>query len=219
MSELVPAEEHGHIRRTFAVLSVMALLLLPACGGDETNGGAGPEATTTETDTTGPVSPSPTPTDAPGTPLMWPTTAVVVPHTGSVPPVPTLVDVRVGAHPEGGCDRVAFEFEGLPGYSVGYQPEIAYDGLGEPVDLDGEAFIQLVFNPAQAHDDGNSTLPAPLVEPVDVDFAALTAYVLNGDFEGYVSVALGLTQKVGFNVEQHEVAGGHYVVYIDVARP
>jgi hypothetical protein len=109
---------------------------------------------------------------------------------------------------------------GCPGYQVGYRSEIAYDGSGAPADLEGDAFIQVVFNPAQAHDDaGQSTLSSPPVEPVEVDFATLESYVLNGDFEGYVSVALGLDEKVGFNVEQFRMANGHDVVYVDVARP
>lgn len=208
------------MRRMLTLLSVIALLLLAACGDDEPDGEARSEAIATDA-TVPPVIPSPTPTEAVATPPNWPTTEVVVPHTGDVLPVPTLVDVRVGAHPEGGYDRVAFEFDGrLPGYRVGYQPEISYDGTGDPVDLDGEAFIQLVFYPAQAHDDdGNSTLPDPLVEPVNVDFAALTSYVINGDFEGYVSAALGVTEKAGFKVQQHQTADGHYVVYVDIARP
>jgi hypothetical protein len=57
------------------------------------------------------------------------------------------------------------------------------------------------------------------VQPVEVDFATLESYVLNGDFEGYVSVALGLDDKVGFNVEHFQMANGHDVVYVDVARP
>jgi hypothetical protein len=141
---------------------------------------------------------------------------VAVPFRGQVPPLPTLVAIRVGAHPEGGYDRAAFEFDGLPGCQVRYQSEITYDGSGAPVDLDGDAFI----NPAQAHDDaGQSTLPSPPVEPVEVDFATLEAYVLNGDFEGYVSVALGLEEKVGFTVGHLRMANGHDVVYVDVARP
>ncbi|MFW6204533.1 MAG: AMIN-like domain-containing (lipo)protein, partial [Actinomycetota bacterium] len=98
----------------------------------------------------------------------------------------------MGTHPEGGYDRIALEFEGLPGYRIGYQSRIIYDGSGKTVDLDGSAFLQLVFHPAQAHDEaGDSTLESPPVDPVGVGYPALQAYVLNGDFEGYVSVALG----------------------------
>jgi hypothetical protein len=212
------------MRRFLTLLSVIALLGLSACGDDETDGGAAPTATSTVTVTDEPsstASPKPTssPAKAPTPQLQWPTADVTVPYSGQVPPVPTLVAIRVAAHPEGGYDRAAFEFEGLPGYQVGYQSEIAYDGSGAPVDLEGDAFIQVVFNPAQAHDDaGQSTLSSPPVEPVEVDFATLESYVLNGDFEGYVSVALGLDEKVGFNVESFRMANGHQVVYVDVAR-
>jgi hypothetical protein len=126
----------------------------------------------------------------------------------------------VGSHPDDGYDRVALEFDELPGYEIGYRDDIVYDGSGEPVDLTGSAFIQLVFTPAQAHDDeGNSTIDSPPVEPVDVGFAALESYVLNGDFEGYLSVALGLTGEVGFQVGQFRAANGNTVFYIDLARP
>jgi hypothetical protein len=209
------------MRRFLTLISVIALLGLSACGDDETDGGAAPTATSTVTVTDEPSSTtSPKPTSSPTPQLQWPTADVTVPYSGQVPPVPTLVAIRVGAHPEGGYDRAAFEFEGSPGYQVGYRSEIFYDGSGAPVDLEGDAFIQVVFNPAQAHDDaGQSTLSSPPIQPVEVDFATLESYVLNGDFEGYVSVALGLDEKVGFNVEHHQMANGHYVVYVDVARP
>jgi len=153
-------------------------------------------------------------------PPRWPTDDVNVPFRGAVPPTPTLTAVRAGGHPEGGFDRISFEFDGLPGYRAGYQPKIVYDGSGDPVDLDGEAFLQLVFNVAQAHDaQGRPTLN-PVPDPaVTVGYPALVAYVLNGDFEGYVSVALGLRDKVGFKVKQFRQADGDYVIYVDVARP
>jgi hypothetical protein len=57
------------------------------------------------------------------------------------------------------------------------------------------------------------------VEPVDVGFAALGSYVLNGDFEGYLSVALGLNGEIGFRVDQFRAANGNTVIYVDLARP
>ena len=210
------------MRRFLTLISVIALLGLSACGDDETDGGAAPTASSTVTVTDEPNSTaSPKPTSSPaGAPSPAAPVADRRRDGAQVPPVPTLVAIRVGAHPEGGYDRAAFEFEGSPGYQVGYRSEIFYDGSGAPVDLEGDAFIQVVFNPAQAHDDaGQSTLSSPPVQPVEVDFATLESYVLNGDFEGYVSVALGLDDKVGFNVEHFQMANGHDVVYVDVARP
>ncbi|HEX2498472.1 MAG TPA: hypothetical protein VHO00_06690 [Actinomycetes bacterium] len=199
----------------------MALLVpLVACGGDG-SGAAGPTTTVTVTTTAPAESGSPTATGSPSlSPPVWPTRDVSVPFRGKVPPVPTLTDIHVGTHPEGGFDRIAFEFEGLPGYRAGYESEIVYDGSGEPVDLDGDAYLQLVFNPAQAHDEqGRSTLGPTPNKPVRVGYPALAGYVLNGDFEGYVSVALGLSKKLGFNVEQFRQADGDYVIYVDVAWP
>lgn len=205
------------MRRILILISAGALLLA-ACGGGG-GGEAGPAATRTVTVTAEPTSP---PASTPQTvaPPQWPTRDVSAPFAGTVPPVPTLAAVRIGTHPEGGYDRVAFEFDKLPGYTVRYQSKIVYDGSGEPVDLDGAAFIQLVFNPCQAHDDdGNSTLPSELTKPVRAGLPALTSYVLNGDFEGYVSVALGVAKKTGFKVDRFRNTAGNYVVYVDVAYP
>jgi hypothetical protein len=222
----MPANERGDdpvdMRRHRLAVAVVALgiagLPLTACGGNES--GAGPTTTVTATTTAPAGSGSPTATGSPSLAPVWPTGDVKVPFHGTVPPVPTLTAIRVGSHPEGGFDRIVLEFVGLPGYRAGYKSEIVYDGSGEPVDLDGEAFLQLVFNPAQAHDaQGRPTLVPSPDKPVKVGYPALASYVLNGDFEGYVSVALGLSNKLGFNIEQFRQADGDYVIYVDVAWP
>jgi hypothetical protein len=205
------------------ILAAIALMLaiLPAACGDDDSGEPSPSPTpapeTTEPEDGDTTTPSP-PTTEPETPS-WPTDDVSAPFSGTAPTVPVMVDLRVGSHPEDGFDRVAFEFDSLPGYEIGYRTDIVYDGSGEPVDLPGDAFIQLVFNPAQAHDDqGEPTLSDTPVDPVSVDAGTLEAYVLNGDYEGYVSVALGLDEKVGFRVDDFQKENGNYVVYIDIAR-
>lgn len=227
-----PTRRHTRLMRRIWLLAPVLFLLLTACGGGDTDDGAPADgamptgeptppaesATETPDESEAPdATEKPEPTEAAPD---WPTDPVSVAFTGEVPPAPTLVAVRIGAHPDGGYDRIAMEFEGLPGYEVRYQSEISYDGSGEPVDLTGDAFLQLVFNPAQAHDDeGRSTLPGPSVEPVGVGYQALQSYVLNGDFEGYVSIALGLSDKVGFNVAHFGNEAGNDVVYVDVAHP
>jgi hypothetical protein len=210
--------------RLLAVMTATLLLVSPACAGDDTAEPEGPGATTTEPASQAPTqSPdeAPSPTSPPATSpagLQWPTDDVSMAFSGTVPPVPTVVGLRVGTHPTAGYDRVAVEFDVLPGYEIGYREDIVYDGSGEPVDLPGQAFIQLLFTPAQAHDDeGNSTLESPPVEPVEVGFTALQSYVLNGDFEGYVSIALGLTGETGYRVDHFRNDNGNDVFYIDVA--
>lgn len=212
------------MRKSFLLLVGLSLALLPACGDDDGDA-TEPTATATVTVTGEPSEPDTASPIAPGTPPVsppqeWPTDDVVVPFAGTVPPVPRVLGIRVGAHPNGGFDRIAVEFDALPGYRVGYQSEITYDGSGERVDLPGDAFIQLSFQPAQAHDDdGTSTLRSPPIDPVRVDYAALESYVLNGDFEGVVSIGIGLNDRVGFVVRHLERANGNHVVYLDLARP
>ena len=156
-----------------------------------------------------------------GTVPSWPTGATSSPFTGSVPPVPVLVAIRVGAHPEGGYDRISLEFTGqVPGYRATYVQQVVRDGSGAVVSLPGSAFLQLTFTSAQAHDaNGNSTLNPPATNPVTVGFPELRAYVLNGDFEGVVNVALGLTAKDGFHVSELTKSSSDHVIYIDIARP
>ena len=150
----------------------------------------------------------------------WPTATTSSPFAGSVPPVPVLVSVRVGAHPEGGYDRISLEFSGqVPGYRVGYVQQVVRDGSGAAVSMPGSAFLQIVFNDAQAHDaNGNSTLTPSVTTPISVGYPELRSYVLNGDFEGYVSVALGLTAPNGFHVSELTKSATDHVVYVDVAR-
>lgn len=225
---------HGGIMgtRKIAVVATAVALLGSGCGGNDTAEPAAPATTgpaASGSATSGPAQPEPTAGDGTQAPsasvtrpatVDWPTDDVSAPFEGTVPPVPTLIALRVGSHPDDGYDRVALEFDELPGYEIGYRGDVVYDGSGEPVDMPGSAFIQLRFTPAQAHDDeGNSTLDAPPVEPVDVGFAALESYVLNGDFEGYVSIALGLNGELGFRVDHFRAANGNTVFYIDLARP
>jgi hypothetical protein len=150
----------------------------------------------------------------------WPTGATSSPFAGSVPPVPVLVSVRVGAHPEGGYDRISLEFTGqVPGFRAAYVQQVVRDGSGAVVSLPGSAYLQLVFKSAQAHDSsGNPTLRPNPVNPVAVGYPELRSYVLNGDFEGTVSVALGLTARDGFHVSELTKSPTDHVIYVDVAR-
>lgn len=150
----------------------------------------------------------------------WPTATTISPFAGSVPPVPVLVSIRAAAHPEGGYDRISFEFSGqVPGYRVGYAAQVVRDGSGASVSLPGAAFLQLRFTSAQAHDaNGDSTLTPSATNPVTVGDPELRSYVLNGDFEGTVSVALGLAAPHGFHVSELTKSPTDNVVYVDLAH-
>ena len=134
--------------------------------------------------------------------------------------MPVLVAIRTGAHPEGGYDRISFEFSGaVPGYSVAYVQQVVRSGSGAVVQLPGSAFLQLTFRSAQAHDDnGVSTLGGAATNPVTVGDPELTAYVVTGDFEGVVGVALGLAAPDGFHVSELTKSPTDHVISVDIAR-
>ena len=66
---------------------------------------------------------------------------------------------------------------------------------------------------------GIPTLNPPATNPVPVGYPELRSYVLNGDFEGVVNVALGLTAPDGFHVSELTKSSSDHVIYVDVARP
>jgi hypothetical protein len=171
------------------------------------------------------ISPSasvyPVPESGKPTAAAWPTALYQKAFAGTVPPTPTLTAIRVGAHAADGYDRIAFDFTqpSAPGYTVQYVNQVVRDGSGQSVALTGKAFLQIVFNPAAAHNEaGGSTLSSPPTNPVATGYSELKSYVLNGDFEGHVSVALGLAGKNGFHVEEIHRSTNLWTVYIDVRR-
>jgi len=127
-----------------------------------------------------------------------------------VPPVPVLLAIRSAAHPEAGYDRIVFDFQGrLPGYEIKYVPQVLGDGTGDPVAVPGRRFLQVRFEPAQAHTDAG----APTVERTkSFNYPMLRGYTLAGDFEGVVTIGLGLDDTVGYRVG--ELTGR---IYLDVA--
>lgn len=133
-----------------------------------------------------------------------------------VPPGALLVDVRTGLHDE--FDRVVFEFEGgIPGYQVAYvQPPILEDASGLPVEIGGRAFLQVRFNVAAAHDPatGEPTYDGPF--EIVSDMPSLVESQQTGDFEGYLTWVLGLTDAVDVRVTELE---DPFRLAIDVSHP
>src|SRR5690606_24790448 len=74
--------------------------------------------------------------------------------------VAQLVDVRSGWHAASGdqpaFDRIVFEFEAPaeePSWRVGYvEPPVRQDGSGDPVAVEGTAFLELRLTPASGVD-------------------------------------------------------------------
>jgi hypothetical protein len=153
------------------------------------------------------------PTDATETMDATATTDDQVHEAAAAATTPLLVDVRVGGHTT--FDRVVFEFTGArPGHRVRYVPQVFADGTGDPVSLDGRAFIEAVLQPAAAHDDdGNPTLPGPL--PRIVNTAALRDIAAAGDFEAVVTWGIGVAARTPMQVRRLD---GPARIAIDVAH-
>jgi hypothetical protein len=126
-----------------------------------------------------------------------------------------LVEVRSAHHSENAVsyDRLVFEFVGaLPTYSIRYVPEVVAPGQGAVVPLRGQAFLEMVFYPAAAHnDDGFSTLRTAAGGG---GLPALVRYRMSGDYEGYVHYGLGVDDRVAFRVME---LANPYRVAVDIA--
>ena len=119
--------------------------------------------------------------------------------------------IRTGSHPDCRFDRLVIDISGArPGYSVTFVATVARDASGTPVNLPGSAFLLIRLTPAQGHDaSGTSALPRHLQT---VGYPMLRAYAVTGDFEGVLSVAVGLSGKARYRVG--ELPGR---LYLDVA--
>lgn len=116
-----------------------------------------------------------------------------------------LKAVRVGRND--GFERIVFEFAGtsVPGYRVQWvDGPITADGSGEPVDVTGDAYLEIVMEPASGVD-----LSAPQLTivydgpdriPVSGQTRLITDLVRTGDFEAVLSWVAGTTEKVPFRV-------------------
>jgi hypothetical protein len=180
----------------FPAIVLCLSLILAACDDDDDE----PEPTATPAATQQPAptatsAPQPTPTPAGST------DPVTVPANPDPPAgVSILQDVRVGEHPEGaGFDRIVFEFEdGLPAAEVRYEDAVVGCGTGEPIEVEGEAFLLITMIPSQAHDDaGMLTIDAVTVEGTG---EAILQARQSCDFEADVTWGIGVPEERPFVV-------------------
>jgi hypothetical protein len=101
-----------------------------------------------------------------------------------------------------GFDRVVFEFEGedLPGYRVGYVDRAIQCGSGEPVQIVGEALLEVRLTPAQAHTDAGE--PTVKERERRLDLPVLKELESTCDFEADVTWVLGLGSRKVFRVQE-----------------
>jgi hypothetical protein len=111
--------------------------------------------------------------------------------------------VRVAPHP--GFERIVFEFTGTarPGYRIRWvDGPILADGSGEPVEVAGEANLEMVFEPASGVDmtDGKPTYTGPDRIPVAQQTRLVTDLVRTGDFENVLTWVAGTMRRAPFRV-------------------
>jgi len=142
----------------------------------------------------------------------WQSAPVTVSHPVPVPPVPVVTAIRAATHSACGYDRMVLDVSGqLPGYTIRYADRVVADPSGKVLTVPGSRFLLITLRPTQAHRaSGQSTLSTA---PVHLGMPVLAGYTLAGDFEGVVTVAIGLTSAAGIRVGE---LPGH--LFIDFRR-
>jgi hypothetical protein len=126
----------------------------------------------------------------------------------------TVSDIRIGAHD--GFDRVVLEVggTGTPGWDVRYVDAAASQGSGDPVDVAGDAVLQVTLTGAgYPYETGvEEYAGGPLTS---ADTTVLTEVVWDATFEGTSVAFLGTTGRSPFRV--YGLTGPTRVV-VDIAH-
>ena len=190
--------------------------LLVGCGGSSSSDGS--TTTTTEAETTAHAgridhqrSGLHDVVEPPGHPPPPPRRASPMPPRRSGPR-PATGPARRCSRPCGsgrndGFERIVFEFEGtsMPGYRIEWvDGPITADGSGEPVDVEGDAFLQIIMEPASGVDLSQPELRIVYDGPDRIATAGqtevITDLVRTGDFEAVLTWVAGATQRAPFRV-------------------
>lgn len=228
------------------VISVLSLGALAGCSSSPAP--PGPSAPPSPSGSPAPSSPAPVTTASPTAPA--PTTRVVsfrvsypwhwpndvnrpgqVQHSYPIPPLPRLIAIGAGDHPaqqgERAYNRMSFTFTtAFPSYQFTFTKALMADPSGKPVRLAGNGVLKITFHQAQAHtvSGGSSVLAQP---PAQLGLNRMVSWAPAGDFEGVVTVGIGIgwpnpQSNPQFAVRATEVEkvtaqGQHrYVVAIDI---
>jgi hypothetical protein len=138
----------------------------------------------------------------------WQTAPVHVASHFAVPPVPVITAIRTGTHPECGYDRIVFNIRGpVPGYDIRYVPKGA---AGAVRAFPGRWYLLITIHPAQGDSGSGASAIAP--PSAATGYPMLRGYAVTGDFDGVLSIAIGLAKPAAFRVGR--LAGR---LYVDVA--
>jgi hypothetical protein len=188
--------------RRIGVLVASAVLVVAACG----SGDDGDQASTTTTTTAATTSTSAAATTS-SSPTTAPTTTAA--PCPAPPPAPTgpfvspvvggaqyLTDVAVSS--DECVDRVTFDFTSRsadpPSYRIEYRPgPFTEDASGEPVTVEGQAFLVVRLEPAYGYDFENGVPTYTGSKRIDANGThRVTEVVQTGDFEAVITWVIGL---------------------------
>lgn len=126
-------------------------------------------------------------------------TAGIVEKKYEIQSVAVLSKVRTARHD--GFDRAVFEFETaeMPGYHVEYiDKPVRQCGSGNPVNLQGDGWLEIRFQPAQAHtEEGKPTIENREQSP---NLKIIKQLKLTCDFEADVTWVLGVASPNKYRV-------------------
>jgi hypothetical protein len=198
-----------------AVITILAFALAGCGSGSSDNEAVSPTTTSTSPTTTATSPPSmQTVPDCMPSP-----SASTSPQKSSNKNRETMYLTNVTAGTDKCTAKVVFGFEEQapgPGFDVSYQPADTAkieDGSGNPIDIEGDAFLVVKLNPAMtAKIDGDQVTKTytgprrlPGTDPI-------TEVVKTGDFEGVVTWVIGLDSKRSFTTNASD---SQLVVEID----
>ncbi len=125
-------------------------------------------------------------------------TAGVVEREGNTDAQAMLTDVRAARH--GVFDRLVFEFEGgrPPAHIEYVDRPVRACGSGEPVELPGDAWLQVRFSNARAHSEAGEATAGDLRRELALPNALLLASTC--DFEGEVTYVLAVARPARIRV-------------------
>jgi len=245
---------------TTAARVALAIAVVPVtlagCASQPATPAAAPSSTPTATAPASPATtpastPAPAQTPGPGVtpqapsvrvvssrvayPWHWPNDVAMpglVTHSYPVPPMPELVQIRVGDHrAEHGqlpYNRMSFTFtRAFPRYHFEWVSQLVSDASGKVIPLAGADVLKIVFDQARAHsaDGARSTIVSQPAR--HIGYGCMTDFAQAGDYEGVLSYGIGVTRHIlhsnpqrtvrAYEVETVTAAGQHrYVVAIDI---
>jgi hypothetical protein len=128
-----------------------------------------------------------------GLPLLSPQSVAAAPSRVALP---TLTSVQ--AQHVGKVDRVTFVFtNGLPAHvHPQWVDTLVHDGSGLPVRVAGAKILVVGFTSATAHDQDGATIATRTAYALPNVITSVNA----GDFEGYVTVGLGVQKRTSYTV-------------------